>query len=273
MNKDERLQFILSQLQKHNKIMVSDLSNDVNVTPETIRKDLAELEMNEQLTRIHGGAVPFIPTQKEMVYERKLSLHYEEKLKIAKKAAQLIQHGDTVAVDVGTTTVHIADMIEDIHSLTVVTNSLSAALRFNLAIEEKRMSGQVIMLPGITHPDQSSVKGTYTIEFLKRFNFNRAFISCGGVTKDAIYDFDMDESLVSEVMIQHSHEAILLTDSSKLNKKSVFEISPISNIAKIICDKEKPSDWPESGYRWIPIYESALKRKDETNESRLSYTS
>lgn len=253
LNKDERHQFILSQLDIHDKIMVIDLAKSQNVTPETIRRDLADLEMNEQLTRIHGGAVPFIPTQKEMVYERKMSLNYEAKLKIAKRASKFIQNGDTIAVDVGTTTVHLADMIEDIHSLTVVTNSLSAAMRFNLAIEEKRISGKVIMLPGITHPDQSSVKGTYTVDFLKRFHFNRAFISCGGLTKDAVYDFDIDESLVSEVMIQHSQEAILLTDSLKLNKKSTFEIGPLSTITKVICDEEKPFDWPESGYEWVSI--------------------
>lgn len=251
LNKDERHQFILSQLQSSSKIMVIDIAKHQNVTPETIRRDLAELEMNEQLTRIHGGAVPYVPTQKEMVYEKKVSLNYDEKVKIAKKAAELIQHGDTIAVDAGTTTVHIADMIEDIQSLTVVTNSLSAANRFNLAIEEKRISGQVIMLPGITNPEQASVKGTFTVDFLKRFNLNKAFISCGGVTKDAIYDYDMDESLVSEVMMEHSREAILLTDSSKLNKKTLFEISPISKLTKVICNEERPLDWSKGEYEWI----------------------
>jgi DeoR/GlpR family transcriptional regulator of sugar metabolism len=101
------------------------------------------------------------------------------------------------------------------------------------------------MLPGVTNPYQLSVKGTYTVEFLRRFNFNKSFISCGAVTKDAVYDFDMEESLVSEVMIKCSREAILLTDSSKLNKRSLFEIGPISNLSKVICDQEKPVDWFE----------------------------
>ena len=83
----------------------------------------------------------FSPIQKEMVYEKKMLLHLEEKKKIAKRAAELIQHGDTIAVDVGSTTVHIADMIENVQGLTVLTNSLSAAYRFNLAIEEHRMTG------------------------------------------------------------------------------------------------------------------------------------
>lgn len=253
MNKDERHGIILEKLKVDQKILVIDLAKFLDVTPETIRRDLAELEMNEQLSRVHGGAVPFIPNHKEMVYEKKMSLHIEEKKKIAKRAVELIHDGDTIAVDVGSTTVHIADMIENIQDLTVVTNSLSAAFRFNLAIEEKRMTGQVIMLPGVTNPYQASVKGTYTVELLKRFNFNQAFISCGGVTKDAVYDFDMDESLVSEAMIKYSKEAILLTDSWKLNQKSLFEICSISNISKIICDKEKPNDWVEKGYQWLTV--------------------
>ncbi|MBM7716588.1 DeoR/GlpR family transcriptional regulator of sugar metabolism [Bacillus thermophilus] len=251
MNKEERHMFIVKQLEVHDKVLVMDLANVLNVTPETIRRDLAELEMNEQLTRIHGGAVPFIPTQREMIYEKKMSLYLEEKKRIAKRAAELIQHGDTIALDLGTTTVHIADMIEDVQSLTVVTNSLSAAIRFNLALEERRISGQVIMLPGITNPYQASVKGTATVEFLKRFNFTRAFISCGGFTTNAIYDFDMDESLVSETMIQCSKESILLADASKFNKRSNFKICPLSNISTVICNEEKPVEWDEQKCAWI----------------------
>lgn len=270
MNKDERHNFILQQLEIHGKVMVTDLASLQNVTPETIRRDLAELELNGQLARIHGGAVPYI-AEKEMVYEKKMSLHLDEKKKIAKCAADMIQDGDTIAIDVGTTTVHIADMIEHVHGLTIVTNSLSAAYRFNLAIEEQRMTGQVIMLPGVTNPYQASVKGTYTVEFLKRFNFNRCFISCGGVMKDAVYDFDMDESLVSEAMINCSQEAILLTDSSKLNRKSLFQIAPLSNLSKVICDQEKPIDWYGDRYEWITV--ETLLGKVGNYESRLPYTS
>lgn len=251
MNKDDRHAIIIEKLQLDQKVLVIDLAKWLDVTPETIRRDLADLEMNEKLSRIHGGAVPFVPTHKEMVFEKKMSLHLEEKKKIAKLAAELIQDGDTIAVDVGSTTIHIADMLENVQGLTVVTNSLSAASRFNLAIEEKRMTGQVIMLPGVTNPYQASVKGMYTVEFLRRFHFNLAFISCGGVTKDAVYDFDMDESLVSEAMIQYSQEAILLTDSWKLNKKSLFEICSIANLSKVICDKEIPEDWYENGFQWV----------------------
>ncbi|RDW17561.1 DeoR/GlpR transcriptional regulator [Oceanobacillus arenosus] len=255
MNKEERHVFILDELAVCRKVLVTDLAKQLIVTPETIRRDLAELEMSEDLTRIHGGAVSFIPTHREMVFEKKMSLNLEEKKRIARRAAALIQHGDTIAVDIGSTTVHLADMIEDVQSLTVVTNSLSAANRFNLAMEEQRITGQIIMLPGVTNPYQASIKGTYTIEFLKRFHFNRAFISCGGVTEQSVYDFDMEESLVSETMIACCQEAILLTDSAKLNKKSLFEVAPMSKISTVICDQDKPIDWHEFGYHWITANE------------------
>ncbi|RLL46724.1 DeoR/GlpR transcriptional regulator [Oceanobacillus piezotolerans] len=272
MNKEERHQRILEQLEVKEKVWVSDLAAINHVTPETIRRDLAELEMNDQLTRVHGGAVRYRPLHKEPLFKKKMSLHAEEKKIIAKYAAELIEDGDTIAIDVGSTTAHLADMLENVQGLTIVTNSLYSAERFNLAIEEQRITGQVIMLPGVTNPYQSSVRGIYTVEFLKRFNFNRAFISCGGLTRDAIYDFDMDESLVSEAMISCSQESILLTDSSKLNKKSLFEIGPISNISTIICDKEKPEDWYENSYEWITI-PLLLNRKEENVESRLPHTS
>ena len=72
MNKDDRQSFILEKLDFDQKVMVIDLAQFLNVTPETIRRDLTEMEMNEQLTRIHGGAVPFSPIHKEMVYEKKM---------------------------------------------------------------------------------------------------------------------------------------------------------------------------------------------------------
>lgn len=271
MNKNQRHYFILEQLQKQERVWVTELASCLEVTPETIRRDLAELEMNEKVSRVHGGAVAFSSGEKEMVYARKLSLHLEEKKQIARIAAGMIQDGDTIGVDVGTTTVHIADMLEDVHGLTIVTNSLSAANRFNLAIEEGRITAEVIMLPGVTNPYQLSVKGMYTVELLRRFNLNKSFLSCGGLTHEAVFDFDIEESLVSEMMMKRSREAVLLTDSSKLNKKSLFEIAPISNLSYIICDQEKPVDWQQNRYEWISVDPSS--RKDGNHEGRLSYPS
>ena len=72
MNKDERHHFILEQIETHEKVMVTDLASMQKVTPETIRRDLAELESNGKLTRIHGGAVPYTTAEREMIYEKEI---------------------------------------------------------------------------------------------------------------------------------------------------------------------------------------------------------
>ena len=81
----------------------------------------------------------------------------------------------------GTTTVHIADFLVEVNNVTVVTNSIAAAERFNLAMEEKRMTGKVILLGGTTNPEQSSVSGAMTLEWLSHMNLDKAFLSCGGI--------------------------------------------------------------------------------------------
>lgn len=89
-----------------------------------------------------------------------------------------------------------------------MTNSIAAAVQFNLAIEERRMTGKVIVLGGMTNPAQSSLVGAMTIEMLSKMNFDKAFLSCGGISDGIVYDYDLDESLVSKKMLEQSKKAI-----------------------------------------------------------------
>ena len=251
MNKDKRQIEIKKLVHETGKITVIDLAQNLSVTPETIRRDLDELESKHELTRVHGAAIPFSAGEVEMIFNKKISVRYNEKRAIARHAASFIKSGDTIAVDIGTTTMHIGDMVENLVDITVVTNSIAATQTFNNAIEDGRMTGQVIVLPGITNPAQSSIKGSYTINFLSKFHFDKAFISCGGLLEGAVYDFDMEESLVSTKMIESCKEAILLVDDRKLEDKTLFEVAPINQIDKVICNVDKPSHWSTGNYQWI----------------------
>lgn len=248
--KEERHHLILGMLEKEKKVLVAKLAESFHVTPETIRRDLTELEEQEQLTRIHGGAVVFTRLEKEQAFQNKLNMFRAEKIRIAAEAAARIGHGDTIAVDVGSTTVHIADAIHDLQNVTVVTNSLCVAERFNAAIEEKRMTGKVIMLGGVTNPAQASVSGAMTLEWLGHLHFDKAFISCGGLVRGTIYDYDMDESLVSAKMIALSSEVLLLADSSKIGRPSFFSICQSKNIHEIISDQPCPDELEKWYENW-----------------------
>lgn len=246
----ERFDYILKRLKKDEKIIVVQVADALQVAPETIRRDLQELEEQKLLTRVHGGAVKYVHLRKEPEFLRKLHMQMEAKRRIAKAAANMICDGDTIAIDVGTTTVHIADFIRDVVNVTIVTNSIAAAVQFNLAIEEKRMTGKVILLGGMTNPEQSSVAGAMTLEFLSRMKIEKAFLSCGGVDEGMVFDYDLDESLVSAKMVENSYRRILLADASKLNQKSFYRICYWNDITEIICNQECPQEWIQLQEKW-----------------------
>lgn len=245
LQKDDRFDSITSILESTGKVSVAKLAIQLSVTPETIRRDLSELENEGRLTRIHGGAVPFIQNKKEMEFQRKLDINREAKMEIARHAAEQIEDGDYIAIDVGSTTVHIADSIQNLHNITVVTNSLAATERFNLALEEKRMTGKVIMLGGVSNPEQSSVAGVLTLNMLRQIKIDKVFLSCGGLTDATVYDYDLDESLVSSEMVKQSAEIILLADASKIGATSYFTICPFENINEVISDRSCPNEWQD----------------------------
>ncbi|EFR31785.1 transcriptional regulator, DeoR family [Eremococcus coleocola ACS-139-V-Col8] len=250
--KDQRHQLILQELTKEGKVYVSQMAQEFGLTPETLRRDLSELEAGGLLERVHGGAVSK-PAPLELAFEKKKQVNQAEKQAVAQAAAQLVQSGMTLAVDYGTSTMYIADYLKDITNLTIVTNSLAAALHFNKAIEEDRVQGQVIILPGVTNPYQLAIKGSYTIEFLANFSFDLNCMSCGGLSASGVYDYDMEESHVSRQMAQASQEVVLVADHSKLGKKLMVEICPIKQVDLILCDCPKPAGWDLSDTCWQTV--------------------
>ncbi len=248
--KEERQRLIIQWVNEEKRISVAKLATKFSVTPETIRRDLTELEEQGQLSRVHGGAVVYRKLEKEQAFLRKLDIHRVEKEKIALEATSRIKDGDTIAIDIGTTTVHMADFIQNVQDVTVVTNSIAAAYRFNQAIEEKRMTGKVIMLGGLTNPAQSSVTGAMTLDWLGHMHLDKAFISCGGIVNDTIYDYDLDESLVSAKMMAISKKNILLADSSKIGVPSFFSFAKASHFDEVISDQSCPKEWEEQYKKW-----------------------
>lgn len=246
----ERFEFILKQLDSEGKIIVANIADALQVAPETIRRDFDELEQQHLLSRVHGGAIKYTNVRNEPIFLRKLQMHKDAKRQIARIAAKRICDGDTIAVDTGTTTVHIADFLLAVEDITVVTNSIAAAIQFNLAIEERRMTGKVILLGGTANPKQSSVAGAMTLEMLDNMNFDKAFLSCGGMSEGIVYDYDLDESLISKKMLKHSKVSYLLADGSKINGKSFFQICHLDECTEILCESTCPLEWQAYEEKW-----------------------
>jgi DeoR/GlpR family transcriptional regulator of sugar metabolism len=260
MNKDlitERYREIIRELEIKNKINVVDLAIKLNVTPETIRKDLSVLEEKKKLRRIHGGAIQYFGLIKEPHFNKKISISHNQKKMIGEAAATFIVDGETVALDVGSTTLHIARSIKNVKNITIVTNSLAAAEILNSRLENQLFDGNVIVLGGTTNPLQRSISGPLTNQLLEHFYFDKAFISCGGISKDGICDFNIDKATASTIMMKRSRSVYVVTDSSKINQKALFHIGSFSSIDCVITDQEMPTDWPKDAMirnlKWIKV--------------------
>lgn len=260
MNKSliaERYRVIIRELEIKNKINVVDLAAKLNVTPETIRKDLSVLEQKKKLRRIHGGAIQYFGLIKEPHFNKKVGISHNQKKLIGEAAATFIMNGETVALDVGTTTLHIASSIKNVKNVTIVTNSLAAAEILNNRLENQLFDGKVIVLGGTTDPLQRSITGSLTNHLLEHFYFDKAFISCGGISKEGICDFNIDEATASSIMMKRSRHVYVVTDSSKINQKALFHIGSFSSIDCVITDQEMPIDWSKDAVirekDWIKV--------------------
>jgi DeoR/GlpR family transcriptional regulator of sugar metabolism len=90
-----------------------------------------------------------------------------------------------------------------------------------------------------------------TCELLRNLHFDKAFLSCGGLTPEDVTDYDMEESLASSIMVERSNEVYLLADHTKLGKRSFYHICPLTQIDGIICDQEMPPEWKIPSLKWI----------------------
>ncbi|KKK38184.1 hypothetical protein WQ57_10285 [Mesobacillus campisalis] len=239
----EREKAIMKELEYKTKISVTDLAVKLNVTPETIRKDLNVLEEKKKLRRIRGGAVPYAGISSEPPFLRKVSIAHFQKQLIGEKAAAFIRDGETIALAAGSTTLNIARSMKDVKNVTIVTNSLAAAEILNNRLESNLFNGKVIVLGGTANPRQRSTSGSITNQLLGHFYFDKAFISCGGISMDGICGFDVDEASAISIMIKQSQRVFLVADSSKFNQRALFQIDSLASIDVVIADQDKPAQW------------------------------
>lgn len=255
----ERYKVIIRELEIKKKVDVVQLASKLNVTPETIRKDLSVLEKNKQLRRIHGGAIHCSQLVKEPHFNKKVGIYHNQKQLIGEKASTFIMDGDFIALDVGTTTFHIARFLKNVKNVTIVTNSLAVAEILNDRLENHLFDGQVIVIGGISNPLQRSFSGPLTNKLLEEFYFDKVFISCGGISREGIYDFDVDEASASSIMMKRSKQVFVVADASKINQKALFQIGSFSSIDCLITNTEMPIEWSKeallSKVDWVKVGE------------------
>lgn len=251
---EERKKIISDILNEAGRISVKDLYERFGVSRETVRRDLDALESEKKLKKVYGGAVKITSSGQEPPYLQRSAVYENEKRRIGRKAAGLIDDNDVVFIDVGTTTLHIIPHLSEKRNVTVVTNSVPV---LNMLIEmanSKRFDGSVFFVGGEINTEQMSSFGPIAETAMDNLYISKAFIpTCGVSIEFGLTSFDSREANFSRKLMLKSRQSFVLTDSSKLGIANLHRFADLSEIDVVICDSDAPEGWKE-----------ALDRKDVT---------
>ncbi|MGH2522271.1 MAG: DeoR/GlpR family DNA-binding transcription regulator [Anaerolineales bacterium] len=229
----QRRQRIRDYLAEHQVAPIAALSQWLQVSEATVRRDLEWLENEGILERTHGGAALSHRLPNEPAYTNSAQAHPDEKRSIGAAAAALVEDGDTLFVNSGTTTTQVIRHLRNVKHVTVVTNNVRAAL-------EARGSGvELILLGGAFRARANSVAGRFAVEMLRQIYATKTFIGVDGISlKYGCTTPNDSEAEIARLMIERTRgPVIVVADHSKWDVVSNYEIARIDQIHKLITDE------------------------------------
>lgn len=231
-NPAERHDFILEQLRETGSVKVSELSDELQVSRVTIRKDLRELEDRDLLYRTYGGAHLRDPYVGERPLLEKVTEFAEEKRRIGQAAAGLISRRESIIMGPGTTMTQVAEHLPDTHELTVITNAMNVAL-----VIAQRKGVDILMLGGMVRHNSQSAVGVHAEEMLEGYTCDKLFLGVDGFDVEfGLTTTNSLEARLNQIMIQTAQRTIVVTDSSKFGRRGLRRICGLDPIHRVITD-------------------------------------
>lgn len=234
---ETRYQSILSVLHKTGSVSVDALSEQLQVTVVTIRRDLDALERKGLLHRTHGGAVPiqplfYEPFRRDRSFVMQVERQADEKRRIGYAAAALIEPDETIAVTPGTTAAAVVRALPLNYNLTVVTNTANVVMELS-----KRKDIKVFVTGGTLHGEWFSLVGPHALRSLDNILIHTLFIGADGLDADwGATSFDQDEGELCRTMVEHSRRHIAVVDHTKLGKVANWRICETRSLDTIVTD-------------------------------------
>lgn len=225
MGKCEKNQeLILSMLRQNGRLSVVEIVSALNVSQATVRRYFTEMEQNGLVMRVFGGiCLPSSGAMNEYRFSTKAASHMEEKQKIGKTAAALIQPHDQLFFDSGTTVRECSRALVELarhnkkYEISIITNSL-------VYDETLPQVCKLDLIGGLVRPNRMDLTGMATLNNLERFNFAKAFLGADGISEDGeLTTTDEETSLLAAAVIKHSAQVFILADSSKFGLKSFVQ--------------------------------------------------
>ena len=238
MRPSERQTAITDMVRQQERVSVDALAVMFDTSPETIRRDLAALARHGKIQKVHGGAV--LPrTAAEGPFAHRMRHNVAAKRKIAGLARQLVEPGQTLLVDTGSTTLVFAEELVTLDDLTVITNSAEIAR----VLSDGNSTHQVFLLGGAYHGDNRQTCGAMALEQLACFYGDVAFLTVGGLDPTAgASDFNSQEAEMARAMTRRAGNTILLADHSKFGCSAPFAVCGLDMISHLVCNNAPEAD-------------------------------
>ena len=217
---------------------ISELAATLQVSEATVRRDLRTLEQRGELPRVHGGAVRVDDGEKrEPLFHEKTTLRADEKERIAEAALGLIEDGDSIYLDGGSTVLALARKLSSRHELTVVTNSLMAAA------ELMESGHKLILLGGEFRPLSRTLVGPLTSPIGEALHIGKAFFGTIGLTASGVSTTDPGEAFTKKLILGRAERAILLADSGKIGRTSLVDAGKLDDFSCLVTDSGASPDF------------------------------
>jgi DeoR/GlpR family transcriptional regulator of sugar metabolism len=236
MQPEERQKRIEEHLLKVEFASLDELSELVDASVSTVRRDLGVLEGKGTVSRTHGGARLVNPKSDEFVFNARDTHQLAEKEAIGQACADLIPPNQTVIIDAGTTCYHVARYLES-KTPQVFTNSLPVA---NLFASANKL--EVVVSGGVIYPRLGVLVGPLAVEAFSKIRADAAIMSCGGITLEGISNSHGLLIEIQRAMIQAARKVIFCIDATKFGRQSISKLCELEVIDTIVTDKAAPPD-------------------------------
>jgi DeoR/GlpR family transcriptional regulator of sugar metabolism len=234
MLKKERQEFILHQLNLHNKILCADLSNKMGVSDDTIRRDLQELAQEDKLIKVHGGA---LSKSFHTAFDRKMVYNLEDKHIIAQKTAALVQSGMYILTSGGTSILEFAKSLDPNLNATFFTCSLNAAIEF-----AHHPSIEVVMIGDKVSKDSMLTTGASAVQTIESIQADLCILGINSLdTQFGLSENDWEVVQIKKAMIKASKKTICIGISEKLNSQQKIKVANLDEIDILITELD-PED-------------------------------
>ncbi|MFN7749485.1 MAG: DeoR/GlpR family DNA-binding transcription regulator [Cyclobacteriaceae bacterium] len=230
MLREERHRYILNEVKIRNRVLLTDIAQQLAVSEDTVRRDLQQLNERGKLKKVHGGAVA--NSFHVYTYREDQIYAHEHKIEIATKAIQLLKDGGVLVMGGGTTNLEVARLLPEHLHLTVFTPSLPIAMQL---IAHENI--ETIFVGGRLSHDAQIALGGETIKTFSHVKADYCFMGTGNLdTTQGLTEFDWEVVQLKKAMIETAQQVVVLTISEKINSAQRFNVCPVTEIHVLVTE-------------------------------------